>query len=144
MAGLSRSGCFSYDGAGALEGFAFCGPFDDILQRIGPAWLASVWTELAACLVAHGVDPETLTWGAWHPTYSSGSADIDHDSPLGVVGWARARIGRSGPSLLSDAQEIEQELRRAAVPLTLASGDIRGAVFRRVVEGVDLAPIPTT
>jgi hypothetical protein len=104
--GLSRSGRFAMEPAGALEGFAFCGPFDGILQRIGPAWLASVWAELAACLVAHGVDPEVLTWGAWHPTYSSGSADIDYDPPLGVVGWA---MPRSGPFLLSNGQAIEQE-----------------------------------
>ncbi len=148
---LSRSGRFASEAVGAMEGFAFSGPFDDILRRIGPAWLASVWTELAVCLRAHDVDPEVLTWGVWHPAYSSGSAHV-YDAPLGVFGWAMPGSRRSPPSLLWSADEpyapvprgerIEQDLRRAGVPVTLASGDIRSALCRRVVGGVDVAPIP--
>lgn len=149
---LSRSGRFLLGRLGGLDGFALSGPFDDILRRLTAPWLASTWAQLTECLHTHGFDPGRLRWGTGHPAYSLGSADVDRDSPLGFFGWVMPANRRAGESLWQQhdpyrltelGERIEQNLRRAGVGVTVAGADIRGAVFTRVVNGVDVVAIPS-
>jgi hypothetical protein len=121
-------------------------PFGEFLTRIGEDYLHQVWTALAAVLHSNGLDAGTLTWGSSHPTYTATTPLLDAESPLAYLGWVLPAV--PGPSLWAGAydlsawgESIARDLAAAAVPVAISGADIRGSVCRRVVEGVELAPV---
>jgi hypothetical protein len=132
------------------DGFVFTGPFDEVLSRISEDYLAEVWAVLDTCLRSHGLDATGATWGGGHPTYTGSLRTVDCDSPLGYYGWILPSAPRAGDSALWQRQpyglsplgeDIEADLQRRGLPVTIAGARIRGYAARRVVDGVDLAPI---
>lgn len=150
---LSRSGRFAWDRLDGMDGFVFAEPFDDLLRRLSENYLSEVWAGLTACLQRHDVDPRRLSWGSGHAgAYTYAIGPVDRGSPLGYFGWIMPVDRRGGgqslwqmddPYALTDVgAQIERDLRRAGLPLTIAGADIRSYICRVVVDGVDLASIP--
>lgn len=149
----SRSGRFAWDRLDGMDGFVFAEPFDDLLRRLSENYLSEVWSGLTTCLQRHDVDPSRLSWGSGHAgAYTHAAGSVDGGSPLGYFGWIMPTDRRGGgqsfwqmvdPFALSDlGAQIERDLQRAGLPLTIAGADIRSYVCRLVVDGVDLASIP--
>jgi len=150
---LSRSGRFAWDRLDGMDGFVFAERFDDLLRRLSEDYLSELWSGLTACLQRHDVDPSRLSWGSGYAgAYTYAAGPVDGGSPLGYFGWImpldRRGEGQSlwqmdDPFALTDVgAQIEQDLRRADLPLAIARADLRSYVCRLVVDGVDLASIP--
>ena len=143
---LLRSGRFAFERTTGMEGFMLADPFDEFLTRIGEDYLRGVWRALAAVLEGNGLDAGTVTWGSSHPTYTVTSPVLDADSPLAYLGWVLPP--GPGPSLWAGSyllstlgEAIARDLAEAAVPLAISGADIRASICRRVVDGVELAPV---